>query len=523
MPIAPVHITGTARGQRETHDPNARIIDRQSPPHRLPMQPDRTAELEALLARRILILDGAMGTMIQRYRLDEDAFRGGHAGCLALHAHDLKGDNDVLVLTRPDVIREIHDGYLAAGADLIETNTFNAQRISLSDYGLADLAYELNVAAAGLARAECDALATPDRPRFVAGAIGPTTRTASISPDVNDPGMRNVEFDELVAAYLEQARGLVDGGADLLLVETIFDTLNAKAAIFALETLFEERDRRWPVIVSGTITDASGRTLSGQVTEAFWNSVRHARPLAVGLNCALGPDQMRPYVAEVSRVADCFVSCYPNAGLPNAFGEYDLAPADMAATLGEFAGSGLVNLVGGCCGTTPEHVAAMSAAIAGMPPRPVPQVARAMRLAGLEPVTITDESLFVNVGERTNITGSARFRNLIKAGDYATALSVARQQVEAGAQVIDVNMDEGMIDGVAAMDRFLKLVASEPDISRVPVMVDSSKWEVIEAGLKCVQGKPIVNSISMKEGVDCLLYTSPSPRDGLLSRMPSSA
>jgi 5-methyltetrahydrofolate--homocysteine methyltransferase len=365
-----------------------------------------------------------------------------------------------------------------------------------------ELAYELNLESARLARLECDAMSgqTPDRPRFVVGAIGPTNRTASISPDVNDPGKRNVTFDELVAAYLEQARGLVDGGADVLLVETIFDTLNAKAAIFACETLFEEQQRRWPVIISGTITDASGRTLSGQVTEAFWNSVRHARPLAVGLNCALGAADMRPYVAELSRLADCFVSCYPNAGLPNEFGEYDETPEQTSSVLEEFAASGLVNLLGGCCGTTPAHVTSIATSVKGRKPRTPADAAAACRLSGLEPLNITEESLFVNVGERTNITGSARFRNLVKAGDYPAALSVARQQVEAGAQVIDVNMDEGMIDGVAAMDRFIKLIASEPDISRVPIMLDSSKWEVIEAGLKCVQGKPVVNSISMKEG-----------------------
>ena len=343
---------------------------------------------------------------------------------------------------------------------------------------------------------------TPDRPRWVLGALGPTNRTASISPDVNDPGKRNVTFDELVEAYVEQARGLVDGGADLLIVETIFDTLNAKAAIFALETLFEEHERRWPVIISGTITDASGRTLSGQVTEAFWNSVRHARPLAVGLNCALGAAEMRPYAAELARVADTFVSCYPNAGLPNAFGEYDETPDAMAGVVGEFAEAGLVNLLGGCCGTTPDHIAAIAKAAAGQKPRVPAEVAPALRLSGLEPLTVTEESLFVNVGERTNITGSARFRKLIQAEDYGTALNVARQQVESGAQVIDINMDEGMIDGVAAMDRFVKLVATEPDISRVPLMIDSSKWDVIEAGLKCVQGKSIVNSISMKEGVE---------------------
>ncbi|WP_410055482.1 methionine synthase [Phycicoccus sp. M110.8] len=446
-------------------------------------------------------MDGAMGTMIQREGLAEEDYRGER---FADWADDLKGNNDLLSITQPGVIRGIHDAYLEAGADLVETNTFNAQRISLADYGMSDLAYEMNVAAARLAREACDAMTarTPDRPRWVLGALGPTNRTASISPDVNDPGTRNVSYDELVEAYLEQARGLVDGGADVLIVETIFDTLNAKAAIYALETLFEEHDRRWPVIISGTITDASGRTLSGQVTEAFWHSVRHARPIAVGLNCALGAAEMRPYAAELARVADTFVSCYPNAGLPNHFGEYDETPDAMAAVVGEFAQAGLVNLLGGCCGTTPDHIKAIAEAAAGEKPRVPSEVSPALRLSGLEPLTVTEESLFVNVGERTNITGSARFRKLIQAEDYPTALNVARQQVEAGAQVIDVNMDEGMIDGVAAMDRFLKLVASEPDISRVPLMIDSSKWEVIEAGLKCVQGKPIVNSISMKEGVE---------------------
>jgi len=375
----------------------------------------------------------------------------------------------------------------------------------MADYGMQELSYELNYESAKLARAACDAVATPERPRYVAGALGPTNRTASISPDVNDPGARNVTFEELVDAYQEQASGLVDGGSDLLLVETIFDTLNAKAAIFALETLFEERGRRWPVFISGTITDASGRTLSGQVTEAFWNSIRHAKPLAVGFNCALGAADMRQYAAELSRLADCFTFCYPNAGLPNAFGEYDQTPEDMANVLGGFATDGLVNILGGCCGTTPEHIAQIGERIVDATPRLPAQPAPAMRLSGLEPLNITEDSLFVNVGERTNITGSARFRKLIKEGDYTTALSVARQQVEAGAQVIDVNMDEGMIDGVAAMDRFCKLIASEPDICTVPMMIDSSKWEVIEAGLRCVQGKSIVNSISMKEGVDAFI------------------
>ncbi len=466
-----------------------------APDHR----PDATDQLSALLRDRILVLDGAMGTMIQGHRLEEAQFRGER---FADWSQDLRGNNDLLSLTQPDLIREIHREYLQAGADLVETNTFNAQAISLLDYGMQDLAYEMNLESARLARRECDAMSeqTPDRPRFVVGSLGPTNRTASISPDVNDPGKRNVTYDELVAAYLEQARGLVDGGADLLLVETIFDTLNAKAAIFACETLFEEQERRWPVIISGTITDASGRTLSGQVTEAFWNSVRHARPLAIGLNCALGAADMRPYVAELSRLADCFVSCHPNAGLPNEFGEYDETPEQTSEVLEEFATSGMVNILGGCCGTTPAHITSIATAVKGTPPRTPVESTAACRLSGLEPLNITDESLFVNVGERTNITGSARFRNLIRAGDYPAALSVARQQVEAGAQVIDVNMDEGMIDGVAAMDRFVKLIAGEPDISRVPVMVDSSKWEVIEAGLKCIQGKPVVNSISLKEG-----------------------
>ncbi|SFO75588.1 methionine synthase (B12-dependent) [Geodermatophilus dictyosporus] len=462
-------------------------------------RPDATAELTALLEQRILVLDGAMGTAIQRDRPSEAGYRGER---FADWRTDVQGNNDLLVLTAPELVAGIHREYLEAGADLVETNTFNATSISLADYGMSALAYEINVAAARLARREADAMTarTPDRPRWVAGAIGPTSRTASISPDVNDPGARNVTFPELVEAYLEQARGLVDGGADLLLVETVFDTLNAKAAVFALETLFEEHGRRWPVVVSGTITDASGRTLSGQTTEAFWNSVRHVRPLAVGLNCALGAAEMRPYVAELARVAGTFVSCYPNAGLPNAFGEYDEAPAETAGVLRGFAEDGFVNIVGGCCGTTPEHVAAIAAAVADLPPRTPPARRPALRLSGLEPLTVDADSLFVNVGERTNITGSARFRRLIRDGDYPTALAVARQQVEAGAQVIDVNMDEGMIDGVAAMTRFTRLVAAEPDICRVPVMVDSSKWEVIEAGLQQLQGKSIVNSISLKNG-----------------------
>ena len=458
---------------------------------------DCTEELTAALRERIVVIDGAMGTAIQRDRPDEAGYRGER---FKDWPSDLVGNNDLLTLTQPHIIAGIHREYLEAGADILETNTFNANAVSLSDYGMAELSYELNYAGAALARSACDEFSTPERPRYVAGALGPTTRTASISPDVNDPGARNVSYDQLVAAYRDAAAGLVDGGADLLIVETIFDTLNAKAAIFALETLFEDRGRRWPVILSGTITDASGRTLSGQVTEAFWNSIRHARPLAVGLNCALGAPEMRPYIAEMSRIADTFVSCYPNAGLPNAFGEYDESPKRQAGYIAEFAEAGFVNLVGGCCGTTPAHIAEIAKAVEGKPPRPVPAIPVATRLSGLEPLNIDDDSLFVNIGERTNITGSARFRNLIKAEDYDTALSVALQQVEVGAQVIDINMDEGMIDGVAAMDRFTKLIAAEPDISRVPVMIDSSKWEVIEAGLKNVQGKPIVNSISLKEG-----------------------
>ncbi|MGW0158858.1 methionine synthase [Mycobacterium sp. NPDC003323] len=461
------------------------------------VRPDCTDELKAALEQRIVVIDGAMGTAIQRDRPDEAGYRGER---FADWPSDLVGNNDLLNLTQPHIIEGIHREYLQAGADILETNTFNANAVSLADYGMQELAYELNYAGAALARAACDEFSTPDKPRYVAGALGPTTRTASISPDVNDPGARNVSYDQLVAAYLEAANGLVDGGADLIIVETIFDSLNAKAAVFAVETLFEDRGRRWPVIISGTITDASGRTLSGQVTEAFWNAIRHAKPIAVGLNCALGAPEMRPYIAEMARIADTYVSCYPNAGLPNAFGEYDESPQRQASYIAEFADAGLVNLVGGCCGTAPPHIAEIAKVVDGKTPRRLPQIEVATRLSGLEPLNITEDSLFVNIGERTNITGSARFRNLIKAEDYDTALSVALQQVEVGAQVIDINMDEGMIDGIAAMDRFTKLIAAEPDISRVPVMIDSSKWEVIEAGLKNVQGKPIVNSISLKEG-----------------------
>jgi 5-methyltetrahydrofolate--homocysteine methyltransferase len=459
----------------------------------------RTARLPDLLRERILILDGAMGTMIQAYELDEAAFRGSR-----FHDHptDLRGANDLLVLTRPDVVEQVHAEYLAAGADVISTDTFNANAVSLADYGLASLAREMNRAAAMLARSAADAAerAQPERPRFVAGALGPTTRTASLSPDVNDPGARGVTWDELVVAYTDAALGLVEGGADVLLIETIFDTLNAKAAIFAVEGVFEELGFRLPVMVSGTITDASGRTLSGQTVEAFWASVRHARPLSIGLNCALGAKQLRPYLQELSALADVFVSGYPNAGLPNAFGGYDEEPPETAGILSQLMDSGSLNLVGGCCGTTPAHIRAIAAAAAGRRPRAVPDVPRYTRLSGLEPLTITPESLFVNIGERTNVTGSRRFAKLVTDGRYEAAVEVARQQVESGAQVIDINMDEALLDSEAAMARYLNLIAAEPDISRVPVMIDSSKWSVIEAGLKCVQGRSIVNSLSLKEG-----------------------
>ncbi len=458
----------------------------------------RVERLRGLLGERIVLLDGAMGTMIQQHRLDERGFRGER---FAQHGRDLRGNNDILTLTRPDIVAGIHRAYLAAGADIIETNTFNSNSVSQADYGTAALVPELNYRAARLARAAADEFARESgTPRFVAGALGPTTRMASLSPDVNDPGYRSVSFDELTVGYAQAARALLLGGVDLLLIETVIDTLNAKAAIHAVLTLFEETGVRVPLAVSGTITDASGRILSGQTTEAFWNSIRHAEPLFVGLNCALGGAQLRPYIEELARVADTCVCAYPNAGLPNAFGEYDEAPRETADILREYAESGLVNIVGGCCGTTPEHIRLLREAVAGRAPRRIALLPVKCRLAGLEPLNIDDESLFVNVGERTNVTGSAKFRKLIEAGDYGAALEVARQQVTSGAQVIDVNMDEGMLDSEAAMTRFLNLVASEPDIARVPVMIDSSRWTVIEAGLKCVQGKAIVNSISLKEG-----------------------
>uniref|UniRef100_A0A7C2AVK0 Methionine synthase n=1 Tax=Pseudomonas graminis TaxID=158627 RepID=A0A7C2AVK0_9PSED len=469
---------------------------------------DRSARLQALqqaLQQRILILDGGMGTMIQSYRLEEEDYRGKR---FADWPSDVKGNNDLLILTRPDVIGAIEKEYLDAGADILETNTFNATQVSQADYGMEALVYELNVEGARLARQVADAktLETPDKPRFVAGVLGPTSRTCSLSPDVNNPGYRNVTFDELVENYTEATKGLIEGGADMILIETIFDTLNAKAAIFAVQGVFDELGFELPIMISGTITDASGRTLSGQTTEAFWNSVRHAKPISVGLNCALGASELRPYLEELSNKAETHVSAHPNAGLPNEFGEYDEAPAEMAKVVEEFAQSGFLNIVGGCCGTTPAHIKAIANAVAPYAPRPIPEIPKACRLSGLEPFTIDRSSLFVNVGERTNITGSARFARLIREDNYTEALEVALQQVEAGAQVIDINMDEGMLDSKKAMVTFLNLIAGEPDISRVPIMIDSSKWEVIEAGLKCIQGKGIVNSISMKEGVEQFIH-----------------
>ena len=465
----------------------------------------RTEALRAQLAQRILVLDGGMGTMIQSYRLEEADYRGER---FAGWQSDLKGNNDLLVLTRPEVITAIHYGYLEAGADILETNTFNATPIAMADYHMASLSAEINYEAARLARICADewTARTPEKPRYVAGVLGPTNRTASISPDVNDPAFRNITFDQLVAAYRESTRALIEGGVDLIMIETVFDTLNAKAATFAVESEFEALGVELPVMISGTITDASGRTLSGQTTEAFYNSLRHVRPLSFGLNCALGPGELRQYVQELSRMAECYVTAHPNAGLPNAFGEYDLDAGEMAAQIGEWARSGFLNIVGGCCGTTPQHIAAIARAVEGVTPRPLPVIPVACRLAGLEPLTIDANTLFVNVGERTNVTGSARFKRLIKEEKYAEALDVARQQVESGAQIIDINMDEGMLDAEAAMVRFLNLIAGEPDIARVPIMIDSSKWEVIEKGLKCIQGKGIVNSISMKEGEAAFIH-----------------
>ena len=460
-------------------------------------QPDRSAELRTLLAQRLLILDGAMGTMVQRHGLVEADYRGSR---FAAHGKDLKGNNDLLCITRPDVIGGIHAEYLAAGADIIETNSFNATRVSQGEYGLAELAYELNVAAARLARETADRFSTPDKPRFVAGVLGPTSRTASLSPDVNDPGARNITFDALVADYVEAARGLTAGGADILLVETVFDTLNAKAALFAIEMFFDEAGRRWPVMISGTITDASGRTLSGQTAEAFWNSLRHAKPISFGLNCALGAKDLRQYVEELSKLCDCYISAHPNAGLPNAFGGYDETPQMLADEIAEWGKAGIINIAGGCCGTSPDHIRAIADALQGMTPRRPASADFRLKLAGLEAFNVGADSLFVNVGERTNVTGSKAFARMILEGRFDDALAVARQQVENGAQVVDINMDEAMLDSQAAMVRFLHLVGSEPDICKVPLMLDSSKWDVIEVGLKCIQGKGIVNSISMKEG-----------------------
>ena len=455
--------------------------------------------LHKLLSKRILILDGAMGTMIQKHKLTEDQYRGER---FKDFHRDIKGNNDLLSLTQPQIIEDIHSQYLAAGADIIETNTFNSNSISMADYTMETLVYELNVASAKIAKkaAERFTKENPLKPRFVAGALGPTTRTASISPDVNNPAFRAINFDQLVEAYTEQLRGLIDGGVDILLIETIFDTLNAKAAIYAIETYSQKIGYKLPLFISGTITDASGRTLSGQTTESFWISVKHARPLAIGLNCALGPQDMRGYIAELARIVPCYISCYPNAGLPNAFGEYDLGARDMAQIVKEFAQSGLLNILGGCCGTTPEHIQAMAQSVKDISPRPLPQLKTYSSFCGLEPLIVRENMNFINVGERTNVTGSKQFARLIMGDKYDEALVVARQQVDNGAQVIDVNMDEAMLNSVQAMTTFLNLIAAEPDISRVPIMIDSSKWSVIEAGLKCTQGKSIVNSISLKEG-----------------------
>ena len=464
---------------------------------------NRIERLNKLLEERIVFLDGAMGTMIQQHRLDERGYRGER---FRTYGRDLKGNNDILSLTRPEIITGIHRAYLEAGADIIETNTFNSNSVSQADYGAEALVAELNYRGANLARKVADEYTqSTGKPAFVAGAIGPTTRMTSLSPDVNDPGFRSVKFDDLVATYLDSARALLMGGADLLLIETVIDTLNAKAAIFAAHTLFDELGMKVPIIVSGTITDASGRVLSGQTAEAFWNSIRHAEPLAVGFNCALGGAALRPYIQELSQIADTYISAYPNAGLPNAFGEYDESASDTAAILRDFGASSLVNIVGGCCGTTPDHIRSLREQLEKLERRVIPDVPVKCRLSGLEPLNLDDDSLFVNVGERTNVTGSAKFRKLIEAGDYTAALEVAKQQVTAGAQIIDINMDEGMLDSEAAMVRFLNLVAAEPDIARVPIMLDSSKWSVIEAGLKCVQGKCIVNSISLKEGEEVFL------------------
>jgi len=460
------------------------------------------SKFEQALKKRILILDGAMGTMIQRYKLDESGYRGER---FKDWPSDLKGNNDLLVLTQPDIIKDIHKAYLEAGADIVETNTFNANAISMADYHMEELSYELNKVATELARQACDEFATEDKPRFVAGVIGPTNRTASISPDVNNPGFRNTNFDQLQEAYYEAMSGLVDGGSDVILVETIFDTLNAKAALFAIERYFDDHNVRLPVMISGTITDASGRTLSGQTAEAFWNSLRHINPISFGFNCALGAKDLRQYVEEIAGLANCHINTHPNAGLPNEFGEYDESPEEMATEIEEWASNGFLNIIGGCCGTSPAHIKAIAEAVSKYPPRQIPDVAIECRLSGLEPFNINENSLFVNVGERTNVTGSAKFKRLIIEQEFDEAIDVAREQVENGAQIIDINMDEGMLDGEKAMVDFLNLIAGEPDIARVPVMIDSSKWPIIEAGLKCIQGKGVVNSISLKEGEEAFI------------------
>ena len=458
--------------------------------------------LKETLKQRIMLLDGATGTMIQRHKLDETAYRGER---FADWPSDLKGNNDLLAITQPEIIHGIHEQYLDAGADIIETNTFNATRVAMADYDMQDLSYEINVAATTLARQAADSFSTDDRPRYVAGVLGPTNRTCSISPDVNDPSFRNITFLELAEAYAESTRGLIEGGADIILIETIFDTLNAKAAIFAVKQVFAEDGIELPIMISGTITDQSGRTLTGQLTEAFYNSLRHADPISIGLNCALGPDDLRQYVHEMSRISEVYVSAHPNAGLPNEMGGYDLGAEDMAKAIGEWADSGFLNIVGGCCGTTPDHIRAFADVVADKKPRVIPEIPVECRLSGLEPFNIGEDSLFVNVGERTNVTGSAMFKRLIKEESYEQALSVAAQQVENGAQIIDINMDEGMLESKEVMVKFLNLIAAEPDISRVPVMIDSSKWDIIEAGLQCVQGKSVVNSISLKEGEESFI------------------
>jgi 5-methyltetrahydrofolate--homocysteine methyltransferase len=463
---------------------------------------DRTAELQALLKERILILDGAMGTMIQRHKLEEADYRGERFADWEIN---LKGMNDLLCLTRPEIIRAIHEQYLQAGADIVETNSFGATAKDLERFGLQEHAHEINLASARLARQAADKFSTADKPRFVAGVLGPTQKTASMSVDVNDPGARAITYEELVADYIEAARALIEGGSDILLIETIFDTLNAKAAIFACEQIFEQDQVRLPIMISGTIADVSGRTLSGQTTEAFYNSLRHAQPISMGLNCALGPDQLRQYVEEMARIAECHVNVHPNAGLPNEFGEYDLPPEEMAQQIAEWAEAGFLNIVGGCCGTSPDYIRAIAEAVADIPPRKRPEIPPACRLAGQEPFNIDGSLNFVNIGERANVAGSAKFKRLILEGEYEEALGICRTQVEEGAQVVDVNMDEGMLDGVAAMRRFLNLCASEPEIAKVPFMIDSSKWEILETGLKCVQGKAIVNSISLKEGEEAFM------------------